>query len=132
MKENPNQLLPPKNIDKQLMKSSQGQPNPEKNIEDFAKLLIRCQCYKKTFLYCQSEQVLGTSELVEFLSLSNGSCTHVIFPASFAGQGVSIRIVLLSWMELNHPLIIKIFVKIYEFNKLEKFINRSQHKYISS
>ena len=41
-KENPNQLLPPKNLDKQqlMLKSSQVHPNPEKHIEEFAKLLI--------------------------------------------------------------------------------------------
>ena len=41
-KENPNQLLPPKNLDKQqlMLKSSQVHPNPVKHIEEFAKLLI--------------------------------------------------------------------------------------------
>ena len=41
MREDPNSLLPPKNLDKQLMmKSREGQPNPEKDIDEFARLLI--------------------------------------------------------------------------------------------
>jgi hypothetical protein len=40
IKEDPRTLLPRSHVTKQALKTNQGQPNPEKNIHEFADLLI--------------------------------------------------------------------------------------------
>ncbi len=71
--------------------------------------------YSNNCLHFFKKSVLFYWEVIEWIQ----SYAQIIFPAGFAGQGVSMRILLFGWMKLEHPLIIN--YKIICVQQTQKF-----------